>query len=115
MLRGIENRQEVDPSLLLRDTRTLGQRIVDFFKNRTNVALMLVVLAGATFALPGFADIFFIFGMGSFLFAYIKKQKLPFRMPKVANIKDYNDLIPGIKKPNQSRGIAFFGNEMKTT
>jgi intracellular multiplication protein IcmO len=114
MLRGIENRQEVDPSLLLRDTRTLGQRLYDFFKNRTNVALVIVVCACATFAMPGLADIFFIFAIGSFFFAYLNKQMLPFRMPKTAKIKDHNDLIPGIKKPQPARGIAFMGNDAKT-
>lgn len=36
---------------------------------------------------------------------------LPFRLPQTAKVKDYNDLIPGIKKPNMARGIAFFGND----
>jgi intracellular multiplication protein IcmO len=39
---------------------------------------------------------------------------LPFRLPKIANVKDFNDLKPGIKTPNMSRGIAFFGNDLKT-
>lgn len=31
MMRGIESRHEIDPTQLLRDTRTLGQRFVGFF------------------------------------------------------------------------------------
>lgn len=30
MMRGIDTRHEIDPSQLLRDTRTMGQRIADF-------------------------------------------------------------------------------------
>ncbi len=33
-MRGIDSRNELDPSLLLRDTRTLGQRISAFFPNQ---------------------------------------------------------------------------------
>jgi len=39
---------------------------------------------------------------------------LPFRLPQIAHVPDYNDLKPGIKTPNMSRGIAFFGNDLKT-
>ena len=38
MMRGIESRHEIDPTLLLRDTRTLTQRLADFFSDPTNIA-----------------------------------------------------------------------------
>ena len=31
MIRGIDSRNELDPTRLLRDTRTVGQRLYDFF------------------------------------------------------------------------------------
>ncbi|WP_262055427.1 type IVB secretion system protein IcmO/DotL, partial [Legionella pneumophila] len=39
---------------------------------------------------------------------------LPFRLPQISRAKDYNDLKPGINKPNIARGITFFGNDRKT-
>ncbi len=37
---------------------------------------------------------------------------LPFRLPKVSQTKDFNDLKPGIKLPNMARGISYFGNRI---
>ena len=49
MLRGLSQRQEVDPGLLLRDTRTMGQRIHDFFQSPTYVAVILICFAACAF------------------------------------------------------------------
>lgn len=114
MMRGIDSRHEIDPTLLLRDTRTVSQRISDFFSNPTNISIILFTLAAISFYLSEAATFILIFGVCSFVFTYTRKQKLPFRMPQIARAKDYNDLKPGINKPNISRGIAFFGNERQS-
>jgi len=113
-MRGIDARNEIDPTLLLRDTRSTGKRLADFFKSPTNVAIILASLAIAVYSISAVAIVFLFLGIFCFLFAYFQKQKLPFRLPRVAHVKDYNDLKPGIKQPNMSRGIAFFGNDLKT-
>lgn len=113
-MRGIEARHEIDPSLLLRDTRTLGQRIADAFSNTINVFIMLLCAAALAFYASVTALLMLIFGISVFTYCFTRKHKLPFRMPQVARVKDYNDLKPGIKKPNMSRGIAFFGNDIKS-
>lgn len=112
--RGLEAHQEQDPGLLLRDTRTMGQRIGAFFRNPTSVLIVLVMTAVATFLLPAIADILLVGGVIAFLFAYLVKAILPFRMPLGADRVDYNDLAPGSNKPLKARGIYFFGNEKKT-
>lgn len=114
MTRGIEGRNEIDPTMLLRDTRTVGQRVSDFFSNPTNSAIILFSLALGSYFFPEGAFPIFILGSCCFVYAYTRKQKLPFRLPQVAHVPDYNDLKPGIKTPNMSRGIAFFGNDLKT-
>jgi intracellular multiplication protein IcmO len=114
MQRGIDKRQEVDPSLLIRDTRTIGQKVADFFREPIGVALMLVVGVVPVIAYPAFADVFLLFAVVSFAYTSTRKLKLPFRMPQSAHTLDYNDLKPGGTKPNKSRGITFFGNEKKT-
>jgi intracellular multiplication protein IcmO len=113
-MRGIDSRHEIDPTLLLRDTRTLGQRIGDFFADPTNISILLITFAAIAFYLAEGAFLFFIFGSLSFFYTYTRKQMLPFRLPKIARVKDFNDLKPGIKTPNMARGIAFFGNDVKT-
>ncbi|OGT50648.1 MAG: phosphoesterase [Gammaproteobacteria bacterium RIFCSPHIGHO2_12_FULL_41_15] len=113
-MRGIDKSQEIDPSQLLRDTRTLSQRISDFFSNSLNVIILLLACACNIFVLPVSVLFIFILGIIMFAYTYTKHQVLPFRMPKVTEAKDYNDLKPGIGQPNIARGIAFFGNDRKT-
>ena len=45
MMRGIDSRHELDPTLLLRDTRSFTQRLADFFADPTNIAIVLFSLA----------------------------------------------------------------------
>lgn len=114
MMRGIDSRNEIDPSKLLRDTRTLTQRLADTCKKPENIAIFMVVLAGTSWFLPEIAWFMFVIGIALFIFGYTRKMSLPFRLPQVAKVKDYNDLKPGIKTPNMARGIAYFGNDLKS-
>lgn len=114
-MRGLEGRQEVNPSLLLRDTRPLLQKFMDTFTDPFNVAVILVTLGGGSFVLPVLSDLFFLIGIIIFAISLTRKHMLPFRMPKVANVKDYNDYKPGQNKPNVARGIAFLVMIAKAT
>ncbi len=113
MRRGVEAHHEVDPTRLLRDTRTPGERIGAFFSDSSNVAILLVVLGAIGYVYPVSSFFGAILGGIAYLYASSRKQKLPFRLPMVARTKDYNDLIPGIKKPYMARGITYFGNDIK--
>lgn len=110
-MRGIESRNEIDPSLLLRDTRTIGQRIADFFSKPAYVSVILICFCVLAFYESAIVAMIALMGLGCFVYTYTRKQMLPFRLPKIARVKDYNDLKPGIKLPNIARGIAFFGND----
>lgn len=112
-MRGVDSRNEIDPTLLLRDTRTLGQRMGDFASQPTNISIVLVALAVVIYFIPELISVIVVLGVALFSYAYTRQQKLPFRLPKIAHVKDYNDLKPGIKTPNMSRGIAYFGNDIK--
>lgn len=114
MMRGIDSRHEIDPTLLLRDTRTFGQRIGDFFSDPTNVAIILFTLAASSYYFSEVATLLLLLGGLFFLYTFTRKQTLPFRLPQTARAKDYNDIKPGVNKPNVSRGIAFFGNDRKS-
>lgn len=112
--RGLEQRQEQDPRLLIRDTRSIWQRMSDFFKSPVAVALTLFVGAASAIVVPGAADILFLAGVFVFLIAITRKANLPFRLPATSHLTDYNDLAPGSNKPRKARGIYFFGNEQKS-
>lgn len=112
--RGLDENQELAPSLLLRDTRTMGMKIKDFFKDSTNSAILMFSFALAAFFITPLTDVITLCGVLAFLYAYTQKQVLPFRLPLRARVLDFNDLLPGSGKPSMARGICFFGNK-KTT
>ena len=45
--RGLESYQEQDTSLLIRDTRTLGQRVADFLSDPLRVSISLVFITSS--------------------------------------------------------------------
>lgn len=114
MRRGLERFEEQDPSMLIRDTRTMGMRIGDFFKEPRNAGHVILFSVGAAFLMAGYSDIvLIIFGL-IFLYSIGKHSTLPFRIPEVAHMLDYNDFKSGTQLPQMSRGICFYGNELKT-
>ena len=107
MMRGIRTDQELDPSLLLRDTRTLGQRLGEFFRDPTGVSIVIFSCALIQFIYPAASLVIFIIMLLLFMYTFTHKRVLPFRLPQTSEAKDHNDLIPGIKKPRTARGITF--------
>lgn len=114
MMRGIDARHELDPSKLLRDTRSFGKRMVDFLADPTNITIVLVFLAVGCYLVPQAAFLLVLIGFFLFLYCLSRKQVLPVRLPQIARVKDYNDLKPGLGTPNVSRGITFFGNDKQS-
>lgn len=111
-LRGLQAKDEQNPGLLLRDTRTFGQRVRDFFMEPLHGSLVLVVIAITTGFFYAAADLLAVIGLGVFAYAFTRRSTLPFRMPITAQAKDFNDPLPGSDKPRQARGITFFGNDI---
>ncbi len=114
MIRGLERHHEQDSQKLLRDTRTLGQRFFDFFDNPEHVAMLVGGLGIGILFVPFAFDLITLVGIFFVILCKSRKRRLPFRIPLRAHAIDYNDLIPGTTKPRESRGIYFFGNELKT-
>ena len=109
-MRGLEEQHEMSPHLLLRDTRTLGMKITDFFKNPVNSSILIITFAIASFFFAAITEIIGLIGLFVFLYAYTRRTMLPFRLPLRSNADDYNDIPPGSTKPRKGRGITFFGN-----
>jgi intracellular multiplication protein IcmO len=113
-IRGLEAQHEQDAQALIRDTRTLGQRVADFFKEPAYVGAMLCALATVGFTVPALTDLALFAGLLGFWYAVTRKATLPFRMPQASHLPDYNDPLPGSDKPRAARGISYFGNDRKT-
>ena len=110
--RGLSEEHEQKSTQLLRDTRTFGEKIGDFFKVREAVVLFYVFLALAVVFFPGLFDLIFFIGSGILVYNFTSKNALPFRMPMRSKLPDYNDPKPGTKgEPQKARGIYFFGND----
>lgn len=114
MMRGIDSRHELDPSRLLRDTRTLGQRMGAFFADPVGISIVLMFMAIGAYLVPQVSFLFIILGVLIFWYCFSRKQVLPVRLPQIAKVKDFNDLKPGQNVPNISRGITYFGNDKQT-
>jgi intracellular multiplication protein IcmO len=108
--RGLDEQHEMAPSLLLRDTRTMGMRIVDFFKDPVNSACLMMAFAISAFFFTAITEFITLIAFFVFLYAYTREFRLPFRMPQRSGAPDYNDPLPGTMKPRKARGICFFGN-----
>lgn len=115
VLRGLEKRHEQNPQQLIRDTRTIGQRVGDFFKSPVAVSITLVMTAAAAVLIPALADVLLLTGISAFIIAVTRKTTLPFRLPVCSHMLDYNDPAPGSQKPRKARGIYFVGNEISTS
>lgn len=114
-MRGIDKSQEVAAEQLLRDTRSSSERISDILSNPTSAGLMILALATAAFIYPILLELSLIFGISIATYSLTRSQTLPVRMPMRSKTRDPNDLNPGTGKPNIGSGIAFFGNDRKTT
>lgn len=113
-IRGLEEKHEHGAREMARDTRTLGQRVAEFFSNPLYVACVLGACVGTSIFAPAATDIMGLFGLCVFIYAYTRKVTLPVKMPLISKLPDYNDTIPGTTKPKKAQGIAFFGNEKNT-
>lgn len=111
--RGIDQSQEQSTSRLLRDTRTIWQRLGEFLSEASHVAWVIIGGTLLAYLFPAFADLFLIIAIGLFIFPLCHHFTLPFRMPQRFHCKDYNTPKPGTNQPSESAGIYFFGNDRK--
>lgn len=112
--RGLDQSQEQVSSALIRDTRSMGQKIQDFFKNSTSVSVITFSCAITSYVIPSIADILLLLVIIFFWINKSQKVSLPFRMPKRSGMKDYNTPLPGSGKPSKAAGIYFLGNDRHT-
>ena len=112
--RGLDRSQEQVSSALIRDTRTMGEKAGDFFKNSAAVSVVLFAFSLGSFILPAVADLLLLAGIAMFFISKGQHISLPFRMPKRSKLKDYNSPMHGSNKPSEAAGIYFFGNDIKS-
>lgn len=110
-IRGIEAKHEHAAQKVARDTRPLGDRAAEFLTNPATTIVLSGTAVATVVIFPVIADFVGIIYTLLFWFVYTRKNTLPFRLPRSSKFPDYNDLIPGTRKPKKAGGIAFFGND----
>jgi len=109
--RGLDARQEQTSSMLVRDTRTMGQKVAEFFKNSQSVAALVLAMVPVSYLMPALADFLLLSATVMFIVTKVQHCTLPFRLPKRAHCKDYNSPKPGSDEPSLAAGIYYFGND----
>jgi intracellular multiplication protein IcmO len=114
MIRGVDSKHEQGARQLARDTRPLGVRVAESMSNPMVVVLVSGVCITSCLFYPMLSDFSLLICIGLFTFSMTRPTALPFRVPKAAGMKDYNDPKPGSTKPKIGEGISFFGNDRVT-
>lgn len=114
MIRGVDSRHEQSARQLARDTRPLGVRIAEGVSKPLVVILVCLTSIVVFFFYPLSTDVLTVTVLFLFMFSMSRSTTLPFRIPKTAQLKDFNDPKPGSNKPKIGEGISFFGNDRMT-
>ncbi|HRQ60398.1 MAG TPA: TraM recognition domain-containing protein [Alphaproteobacteria bacterium] len=106
---------QVKHASLIRDTRSMWQRLADTLEKPGPSANVFFMLAGAMFIFPwalAFADIIMIVGVFFLLWLRGRSLTLAFKMPMGGKFKDPNNEGPG--RSGKAEGIMYMGNVKDT-
>lgn len=111
---GPENKDIIERHRVVRDVRSVFQKIGDLLKQK-EVGIPYVVFGLITFVFPTFALPILIIG-GPFLFIANKyKPHLPLYVPKTSTWDcDPHDIHPATKKPNKPNATFYLGIDANT-
>ena len=73
-MRGISKGQEQKTSKLIRDTRSVGQKLNAFFEKPINVAILIILFSMIAFILPLVADLVIVLKLYFLLFQCLAKR-----------------------------------------
>lgn len=113
-IRGIDQANEIDPSMLRRDHRNIKQKFSDNMADPSGFAMIMGCFFGVFILFPQFGEFMALLGIWLLRYASKKEFRLPFRLPKTSNLPDPSEPNPEDGKPLPASGITFFGNERKT-
>jgi len=111
-IRGLNDEHELDQRNLMRDTRSMGDKVGGMLANSSFFLVAMILLILLPFLFPSTAKVTIFIGL--FLFSFrkrsTKEDHLPFRMPITYGDTDWNTRSPagGYSK---AEGVFFMGNE----
>lgn len=113
-IRGLTAQQELNEEFLMRDTRSMMTKFVDWISIPNNMTGLLFVFGACAIVVPALSDLIFFVALCFWLWARKRQESAPLKMPIQCGFLDPNQLHPGHGRPVPAQGIFFMGNEMKT-
>lgn len=113
--RGVTRAQERHSAELYRETRYLGERIIEGFRGPFVVAAICFGLAAGVWAVPALAHVApVVVGLVVGGWALVRRPVvLPMRLPIEHRGRDWGDRKPGGRGANRARGVWVLGNEVE--
>ena len=112
-IRGIEERAELNPTEMHRDTRPLPLQLLDPIKSGPVQSIIIMAAAVFGFGMPAMVWPCFLISTLFFLVRVVasRKERLPWRLPQsLGAVTDHGDPKPGRRGYFKARGAYFLGN-----
>lgn len=113
-IRGPSDAQIIQEDRIVRDTRTLGGKIIDWLRVPRQMATALLAVAAISFAIPAILDLCLLIAVGLTAWGLTRTETLPLKFPVMSGRMDPHERHPATGKPSKANGIFFLGNELKT-
>jgi len=112
----VNSKVELQPSEVVLDVRTFGDKFKEFVGNAEYVSITLFGIGGGIIFIPAIADIFFFLALILAIISFLEQKKtgLPVCLPQSSGLIDPNNIPPGGGKPGKAKGIVYMGREKKT-
>lgn len=113
-IRGAQDGHIIKDEAVVRDTRRLGAKFLDWLRTPVNMAVMLIAHAMVSFLYPAACDLFLISALGFTAWGMTRRDELPLKMPALSGEMDPHERHPATGAASKANGIFFLGNELKT-
>jgi intracellular multiplication protein IcmO len=111
-LQGIEKKHEINRVRILRDTRPMFEQVMEILATLPAVVITYMCLAFCLVFIPPTFELVLLVGVVYFFIPLSRKPDIPLRKRKSLHEIDHNDIHPGTRKAQESRGIGFLGNRI---
>lgn len=113
-IRGSLGRQEIKEESVVRDTRGLVTRFVDWIRLPVNMATFLFFFAVLSYMVPGISDICVVFSGLLAWYGLTRPEHTPLKIPVQSGMLDAHERNPKDGSAKKAEGIFFLGNELRT-
>ncbi len=112
-----DERYRVTTQQTVKDVRPLLTKFSDaVFEDKVPIIVFIAVatIVGVVFPVIDVPLLIILLTVMGIVYPIISRPKLPMRLPVFAKCYDYNDPIPGSRKPAKASGVILIGNEANT-